>query len=80
MKNKPNVVPFQPKVVPSQPKPVSLSFQLTIHVPATLDGSVLKDALDRFVDNVFEKGIMADYRCVDVLGRDLVPVEEPKRY
>ena len=80
MKDQHNVVPFQPKVVPSQPKPVSLSFQLTVHVPTTLDGSVLKDELNAFVDGLSEKGMMADYRCVDVLGRDLVPVEEPKQY
>ena len=73
MKDQHNVVPFQPKVI-------SLSFQLTTHTPTTLEGSVLKSVLDALVDDLLEKGIMADYRCVDVLGRDLVPVEEPKQY
>ena len=49
-------------------------------MPSTLDGSVLKSVLDGAMDSLFEKGIMADYRCADVLGRDLVPVEEPKQY
>ena len=80
MKDQHNVVPFQPKVVPSEPEPFSLSFQLIVHGPTAKHGQVLKDALDTFVGSVFEKGIMVDYRCVDWLGRDLVPVEEPKQY
>ena len=36
--------------------------------------------LNGLVESLSEQGIRADYRCADVLGRDLVPVETEKRY
>jgi len=67
-------------IMKKQTDVVCLSFQLTAHIPATKRGPTLENALDALVEKLSKRGIMADYKCRDYLGRDLVPLETAKRY
>ena len=64
----------------NRPDAVCLSYQVTVHAPTTLGQPVLDAAFNALVDYLDGKGVMVGYHVADFLGRDLVPVEEPKQY